>query len=312
MNHLGKLGASGSVKDPLGPIGLFAMVVATRSSTAHVTVSWHELAAILVAFRASARQLRATIARLTGQLVEAGLWRPEGPESWSFDPKDLTDIFPLRSFRAEAGRLGGVASGEARRAQVASRVASSAPKNEKREEGFSEDPDPDPDHRDPLPSAEGGVGGEASDPWGLTPPPSRPAKGGKRRALSPLDPTWDPRPEIYRWAAATEGVQLEADVVDHEWGKFADHAAQNDRRCKDWQAAFRNWLRMARDRRPSLPVAQPYREPPKGPPPLHPLVAKRFAEQAAQGNSGPPPSFQEAVARASRALAPPPEPEAQS
>lgn len=40
--------------------------------------------------------------------------------------------------------------------------------------------------------------------------------------------------------------------VDRALEDFKDHALTNDRRCSDWNAAFRNWIRKANDFRPKV------------------------------------------------------------
>ncbi|WBT04834.1 hypothetical protein PFY01_08765 [Brevundimonas vesicularis] len=37
--------------------------------------------------------------------------------------------------------------------------------------------------------------------------------------------------------------------------RFRNHAAQNDRRCADWRAAWRNWIAAAIERAPKTAVA---------------------------------------------------------
>jgi hypothetical protein len=37
-------------------------------------------------------------------------------------------------------------------------------------------------------------------------------------------------------------ARMSRDEMDHEWGRFRNHAQQNDRRCRDWLAAWRNWV----------------------------------------------------------------------
>lgn len=69
----------------------------------------------------------------------------------------------------------------------------------------------------------------------------KPKKRAKPRIALPDD--WQPRPvEITRAAAASLDVNRETE-------RFRNHAAQNDRRCANWDAAFRNWLLAAEERK---------------------------------------------------------------
>jgi len=54
-----------------------------------------------------------------------------------------------------------------------------------------------------------------------------------------LPPDWKPTDE-HLTLAEQEGVEL-----DREAEKFRDHAKATDRKLRDWNAAFRNWLRKA-------------------------------------------------------------------
>jgi len=37
--------------------------------------------------------------------------------------------------------------------------------------------------------------------------------------------------------------------LDRETFRFINHAHQNDRRCRDWVAAWRNWIDIAQEKR---------------------------------------------------------------
>lgn len=65
-------------------------------------------------------------------------------------------------------------------------------------------------------------------------------RGGKR--ASQLPPDWKPDPD--EWSAAAETLGSEARAVN-ELAKFRDHALSKGRVAKDWQAAWRNWVRRA-------------------------------------------------------------------
>lgn len=100
--------------------------------------------------------------------------------------------------------------------------------------GSSGDLDHDHDHdheRDQLPSAE--TAGTKSR-----------AKRRKRPETT-LPDDWRPTDDhVFRARAASLDVHREAE-------RFRNHAVQNDRRCVDWNAAFRNWLLNAEERRRS-------------------------------------------------------------
>ena len=61
-----------------------------------------------------------------------------------------------------------------------------------------------------------------------------------RSRAKALPDSWDPN-DGHREIAQEQGVDLEAELV-----KFRDHAKANGRTQKDWDAAFRNWLRQAK------------------------------------------------------------------
>ena len=70
---------------------------------------------------------------------------------------------------------------------------------------------------------------------------TRPQRNRKRKPEVPLPEGWQPTSAHHDLAAS-----LGVDCL-HEAAKFADHAAAKDRRMRDWDAAFRTWLRQARD-----------------------------------------------------------------
>lgn len=59
---------------------------------------------------------------------------------------------------------------------------------------------------------------------------------GRRSAAHPLPEDWSPNVRC-RTFAMENGVD-----VEHEAGQFRAHAEANDRRQRDWDAAFRQWL----------------------------------------------------------------------
>jgi len=69
-----------------------------------------------------------------------------------------------------------------------------------------------------------------------------PRKGRQRKAPEhPIPDDWAPTDGARRMA-----LDLRIDC-DREAARFRDHAAAHDRRCVDWHAAFRNWLRRAEE-----------------------------------------------------------------
>jgi hypothetical protein len=66
-------------------------------------------------------------------------------------------------------------------------------------------------------------------------------KTSSKKKATPLPDNWTPN-EAHQRTATEEGVSL-----IRETDKFRTHATANDRRQVDWDAAFRNWLKNARD-----------------------------------------------------------------
>lgn len=81
------------------------------------------------------------------------------------------------------------------------------------------------------------------NPDGVTPSrpvPSRPDHSSPRRKPErPLPDGWAPNKK-HEEIAKGLGIDMQAAVVG-----FKDHAETNDRRARDWDAAFRTWLRKA-------------------------------------------------------------------
>lgn len=63
----------------------------------------------------------------------------------------------------------------------------------------------------------------------------------KSRARAGLSQGWEPESSVVEWSVTV----LEPFGIDWRWelDKFRDHAAANDRLCRDWTAAFKNWIR---------------------------------------------------------------------
>jgi hypothetical protein len=63
-----------------------------------------------------------------------------------------------------------------------------------------------------------------------------PAKSNRRKAETPLADGWGPANSAYEYC------ELHNLDIRHEESQFRNHAAANDRRQRDWDAAFRTWL----------------------------------------------------------------------
>jgi hypothetical protein len=167
------------------------------------------------------------------ELVHAGLWIETEHgyriHDWSeYQEQSLTEK------RAEAGRKGGKKSGEAR-----SKSQPDTPSDLQEHEANAKQNEANERSKS-----------QANDEAGALPVPSPPsptqpgqesARRKRRAPATPLPDGWEPTDD-HRQLAADQGVDC-----DHEAAKFADHAAANDRRQRDWDAAFRTWLRRARD-----------------------------------------------------------------
>lgn len=103
------------------------------------------------------------------------------------------------------------------------------------------------------------------------PSPSSPTEkkggaGGRRKPETPIPDIFPTTDAMRSWA---DGRGLTVDL-DFETERFINHAQTNDRRCRDWVAAWRNWMLAAQkrtgERRPTGTYGaaghQPYRNPP--------------------------------------------------
>lgn len=64
-----------------------------------------------------------------------------------------------------------------------------------------------------------------------------------KRAVQ-LPTHWEPDAQTVCWA---RGEAFDDEAIERELARFADHARTKGRACRDWNAAFRNWLRKAQD-----------------------------------------------------------------
>jgi len=67
----------------------------------------------------------------------------------------------------------------------------------------------------------------------------------RRKPETALPDSWRPNDSHNKLARE---LGLSTEEARFELDQFRDHAQQNDRRCRDWDAAFRNWLRIAAKR----------------------------------------------------------------
>jgi DNA-binding transcriptional MocR family regulator len=78
----------------------------------------------------------------------------------------------------------------------------------------------------------------------------------RRKPAIPLPIGWKPSDEAVASAIAES---LPRGEISREAKRFSNHATQNDRRCVDWDAAFRNWCMKAVDQK--RPTERPPRIP---------------------------------------------------
>jgi hypothetical protein len=152
------------------------------------------------------------------ELVAVGLW-VETDDGWEIHDWREYQEKSLSEKRADAGRRGGKASGEARRSNDSTDDEATAKQTKQ------------PD--------------EANDEAGALPGPSRPdptrEEPGARKRAAKLPNGW--RPDAVTLAAQRR--EFPAVDLERELASFADHAASKGRTAKDWTAAWRNWVRKA-------------------------------------------------------------------
>lgn len=187
--------------------------------------------------------------QLASRLVEAELW-DEVPGGWRFH--DFDHIYTpedLAQKRAEAGRKGGRASGQTRRAKA---QGTKPEANPKQSASVSEAKQAEASHARPgatthYPEASY----EASSP--LSPPEG--ANGNRRKRATRIPDDFTVTPEMVEWA------QERVPHVDgrHETEKFVNYwQAKGSNATKlDWPATWRNWMLTAGERTPSNVLALP-------------------------------------------------------
>jgi hypothetical protein len=153
-------------------------------------------------------------AELASELVDADLWQRAG-DGYQF--KDWEHYQPLKE-DVEAERL--AAQERMRKVRAAKKGVKRSPEQEANIERSSEEvriaPSQSQSHPSPDPTPKGVV--------------------GRKKPEAPLPDDWTPKPSHVKYAA-DNGIDGR-----HEEAQFRAHAAANDRRQRDWDAAFRGWL----------------------------------------------------------------------
>ena len=80
-----------------------------------------------------------------------------------------------------------------------------------------------------------------------TPLPSTPTHTSRRQPETRLPDNIKIGPDILEYGAT---LGIDSVGVSRELERFKNHAATNDRRCRNWNAAFRNWLIKAAELNP--------------------------------------------------------------
>lgn len=106
--------------------------------------------------------------------------------------------------------------------------------------------------------------GESERDSGANAPPKP-----KVKRASQMTDDWQPATELYVWAA--NEVDMPASEVNRETFKFRDHFKATGKPMKDWDAAWKNWMRRSREFGPA-------RASPNGHSPPLELSPERIAE----------------------------------
>ena len=170
------------------------------------------------------------------RLVEVGLWdrTDDGYQfhDWREFQPTAAEVQAKRAARQEAGRLGGIRSGEARReasAEANGEALASPDASSNGEANTNPVPVPVPDPKKKTSSS---------------------SVGDAPRRATRLPDTWTPTDD-HRKRATETGIDIEREVI-----KFRTHAEDKGRTSKSWNAAFTQWLIKAaeyaqRDARPA-------------------------------------------------------------
>lgn len=190
--------------------------------------------------RAALFMLRADIDAAT-ELVNAGLWEIDGDgwlfHDWSRYQPSRDEVIERRSVRAEAGRLGGLRSGEVRRSKAASKPEASAEAKTKHLLEAKMNPDPTRPVNSSTSVTHVGVG----------------VQGVARKRATRIPEPFMVTSEMWAWAAEhTPDVDAHRSTerfVDYWRGKSGKDATK-----RDWTATWRNWLRSDQERAEKAPV----------------------------------------------------------
>ena len=140
--------------------------------------------------------------------------------------REYDDISRKKSARKQAGKKGGAAKAQ----KLLENSASNATLLLSDTRAFPY-PEPEP-YRDANASP------DANEAKASRKKPERPIPAG-----FPAEPEIETAEAMAKQAAAALQVRTEAE-------RFRNHAEQNDRRCRDWTAAWRNWVSKAIERAP--------------------------------------------------------------
>lgn len=164
-------------------------------------------------------------ASTAAELVDAGLWieTPNGYQfhDWADYQMTSTEVAERRKKRAEAGRKGGIKSGQTRRSK---REASASAKT--KQTGSKHEPHPIPYITDSNESV------------------NTKEKKPKSTRATQIPSDWEPT-DAHANLAMEHGINL-----GREADKFRDWAGAKGATYKNWNLAFNNWLRNAADWQP--------------------------------------------------------------
>lgn len=66
---------------------------------------------------------------------------------------------------------------------------------------------------------------------------------GREKTKHPLPANWQPSPLKAEGQAGQVAARKPVGWIERELSKFKDHALLNNRKCSDWDAAWRNWIK---------------------------------------------------------------------
>ena len=175
---------------------------------------------IVEAFASRVLEANVDGASIASELVASGLWdeTPDGYQFHDWDDYQYTakEVEDRRAKRAEAGRKGGIKSGQARRSK---REASASVKT--KQQRSKNEPHPIPSHPITKEDKSSLVGAKAQTT--------------KKRATK-IPATWEPTDDHLKRALEL-GVQV---ITEAE--KFRNHHGAKGSKFVNWNLAFTNWL----------------------------------------------------------------------